>query len=125
SVLGALSTVPFLSTTTLTASKMLSEIGSSMSRISSLTETTGFMSPQSSVVGRGPGTGFDDEHACVKTATTSNPMHAAKHLPMRSPNISPPEDGRPVRHCWRAKPFSRMAGGGGQEYTPIHWPRGQ
>jgi hypothetical protein len=50
SVFGECSTVLFLSMMTLTESKMLSAIGSSMSRISSLTETTGFMSPQSGVV---------------------------------------------------------------------------
>src|SRR5262245_51914008 len=54
SVFGLCSTVPFRSTITAMASKMLSAIGSIMSRISSLTDTTGFISPQSCGVTTNP-----------------------------------------------------------------------
>src|SRR5689334_6480582 len=53
SVFGSRSTVPVFVWTIFTASKMLSEAGSIMKRISSFTETMGFMSPQSTCVGVG------------------------------------------------------------------------
>src|SRR5262245_3873747 len=68
SVLGRVSTTPFLPTTVPTESNTKSEAGSIMSRISSLTETTGLRSPQSSGArdDAGAGAAFD-EHALVHT----------------------------------------------------------
>ena len=90
SVFGLCSTVPLLSTMTAIASKTLSAIGSSMSRISSLTETTGFISPHSCGVTTNPdedaapdevGAG---EHAAATKTALSRP--AAANL-VRRPDI--------------------------------------
>src|SRR5882762_5107783 len=78
SVFGTVSTVPFAVVTVRTASKMWSAYGSIMSRISSLTDTTGLRSPQSRPAGIGAEigaaldaggcAGFDgDEHVDVRT----------------------------------------------------------
>src|SRR5262249_45691562 len=75
-------TVPVLVNSILTASKMKSEAGSSMSRISSFTDTTGFRSPQSAgrpgAVGAGAfcarfsvGFGSDDEQADITASGAS------------------------------------------------------
>src|SRR5215475_12851728 len=67
SVFGTLVTSPSLVTTVLTASKMLSARGSSMSCISSLTETTGLRSPQTCDAGGEGGGALGDEQVAVKT----------------------------------------------------------
>ena len=67
SVFGTVVTSPCLVTTVLTASKMLSASGSSMSRISSLTETTGVRSPQSCDAGGEGGGALGDEQVDVRT----------------------------------------------------------
>ena len=60
-----------------------------MSRISSLTETTGLRSPQSSGTGGGTGVGFDEEHAAVKTPMANSPAQMASGLRVRTSGISP------------------------------------
>src|SRR5467141_2757548 len=60
-----------------------------MSRISSLTDTTGLRSPHSSSAGRGAGVGFDDEHVVVRTPRVNNPAHMATGFLLRMPDISP------------------------------------
>src|SRR5438093_13174139 len=60
-----------------------------MSRISSLTETTGLSSPQSSGTARGAGDGFDDEHVVIETPRATRPANMARDLQMRTPDISP------------------------------------
>src|SRR4051812_35265554 len=51
-----------------------------MSRINSLTDTTGFMSPQSADEENGAGAGlcFDDEQAEIEASTDNSPTHTAK-----------------------------------------------
>ena len=63
-----------------TASKMKSDAGSSMSRISSLTETTGFMSPHSTGAGGagGAAAGFEDEQADSSKQRPMNPAPGAR-----------------------------------------------
>src|SRR5579864_1390975 len=90
SVFGDVSTVPVLVYSIFTESKILSEAGSIMSRISSLTDTTGCRSPHSrgmpGRVGAG-GSGRDavvdergDEHAAAiprdATMQAANPVRA-------------------------------------------------
>ena len=74
SVFGTRSIVPRLVVSIFTASKMLSDAGSSMSRMSSLTDTTGFMSPhRTGVAGGAAGeAGFGDEHAGSSTPTQNS-----------------------------------------------------
>src|SRR5436190_10329601 len=88
SVFGNFSTVPCSVDSLLTASKILSEAGSSMSRISSLTETTGLRSPQSADAGGGAGAGFDDEQPCVHTAMTNSPAQNARRGKLRIERVT-------------------------------------
>src|SRR5262249_17897020 len=87
SVCGAVSTVPFLVTTILTESKMLSAMGSSMSRISSFTETTGLNVPQSSGTAERAGVAVDVEQANVNEASNSQPAQVTRPERLRSPDI--------------------------------------
>ena len=68
SVFGTVSTTPLVVSMLLTALKMLSATGSSMSRISSLTETTAFMSPHSGGDAGGGADGGGDEQAADRPA---------------------------------------------------------
>src|SRR6267154_7694 len=80
SVFGIRSTVPLFVVTILTESKILSDAGSSTYRMSSFTETTGFISPHIAcavgAAGAGVG-GFGDEH----DNTLDRPS-----MPAQSPN---------------------------------------
>src|SRR2546430_7551002 len=89
SVFGAVSIVPSLVVTALTASKMLSDAGSSMSRISSLTDTTALSSPHSAGGRSKGGDGFDDEHADIRAPRTTGLAHVARCLRVRTPNTMP------------------------------------
>src|SRR5262252_6957176 len=93
SVFGSFSTVPPFVVSILTASKMLSAIGSIMSRISSLTETIGFMSPQSCGAAAVEGDGvdpFDDEHDSASAAAAAAAAHMARRRSQRVVNIQAP-----------------------------------
>ena len=67
---------PTLGSLDLDCVKILSAAGSIMSRISSLTDTTGFMSPHRAGAGDEEGFGFDVEHADRKTVTINTPVRA-------------------------------------------------
>src|SRR4051794_11813930 len=90
--------------TVLTESKMKSEAGSIMSCISSLTETTGFISPQSACGGGaegggGAGVGLDDEQADASApASRSAMMTAGGRLKWRSTLILKEESPALVSH---------------------------
>src|SRR5215813_419668 len=86
SVFGSRSTVPLFVWTIFTASKMLSDAGSIMKRISSLTETMDFMSPHSTCVGVAAGGGVDDlagEQPEVSKLKVNSPTGRAKSLLQR------------------------------------------
>src|SRR4051812_3519548 len=84
SVLGAFSiTRPLGSMSVLTESKMKSDAGSIMYCISSLTDTTGFMSPQRAGAcggaAAGAGAGFWDEHADIRPAAITQRVEAMRY----------------------------------------------
>src|SRR5439155_224547 len=80
SVFGVVSTMPSFVYTILTASKMLSEAGLGVLRISSLTDTTGVSSPHNAGArdAAGDGDDFDDEHVGVEMAITNSPAQVAR-----------------------------------------------
>src|SRR5438270_6149878 len=96
SVLGRCAMSPLAVESHHTASKMLSAIGSSMSPISSLTETTGFMSPRRA--GAGDGGGAGKEHADHASAPSNIPATAARPLPRLNISSAPrPHEQSPIQ----------------------------
>src|SRR3954451_7968737 len=93
SVFGTLRSVPCGVSTIAIESKMLSAIGSIMSRINSFTETTGFMSPQRAGAAAAGGAGWDEEQHSVRQAQSSSPPRRARLRPTKVCNISTPAIG--------------------------------
>src|SRR5262245_2395655 len=91
SVFGSRSTVPVFVWTIFTASKMLSDAGSIMKRMSSFTETIGFMSPHSTCAGVGEGGGVDDlagEQAEFSRTRVDSPANNARGF-LKSIGVGP------------------------------------
>src|SRR5262245_21091257 len=89
SVLGPMSFAPCFVTTAPTASKMLSAMGSSMSRISSLTETTGLRSPHSCDPEAAAGGVLDEEQVDTRMPAQTSAATAQNAVGIRGRVIDP------------------------------------
>src|SRR5207344_2406064 len=113
SVLGTVSTIPVFVASYVTASKILSEIGSIVYRISSLTETTAFISVRPIGFAAGGAAGFGDEQFAVNAATYTTPAATMRRL---SPlNMEVPYTSAEAPHTAPDFPLLRSHGDGEQK----------